>query len=44
MLLKEVETAEGNGFSVQFWHVRREWNLEADRHAKRGAVSDPLDH
>ena len=47
MLLAEVERAEKNGVSVQFWQLRREWNVEADRHAKRGAVSavvrfDPL--
>ena len=38
-LLTEVETAEGNGLSVQFWLLRREWNVEADRCAKKGAVS-----
>jgi hypothetical protein len=40
MLLKEVETQEESGVSVQFWLVRREWNVEADRQARMGAVSD----
>lgn len=42
MLLVEVENAEGNGLSVQFWPLRREWNVEADKCARRGAVSDSV--
>lgn len=38
-LLQEVEAGEKNGVSVQFWHVGREGNVEADRVAKMGAVS-----
>ena len=39
-LLADVEEAENNGVSVQFLHVKREWNVEADRQAKAGAVSN----
>ena len=41
-LLTDVETAERNGLSVQFWLLRRGWNIEADKCAKKGAVSKPV--
>jgi len=42
MLLKEVEEAERDGVSVQFWHIKREWNVEADKHAKKGAENPDI--
>lgn len=39
-LVTEVETAEENGLSIQFWRLKREWNVEADKAAKMGGVSD----
>jgi ribonuclease HI len=38
LLLEKIEGFEGDGFSVQFFQLKREWNEAADRCAKQGAV------
>jgi ribonuclease HI len=39
ILLEKIEEFEGDGFSVQFFQLKREWNSAADSCAKQGAVS-----
>ncbi|CAI7618458.1 unnamed protein product [Penicillium viridicatum] len=36
-LLGEVEILDEKGISVQFWRIRKELNVKADRHAKHAA-------
>lgn len=38
-LLNKVEECEADGLRIQFFQLKREWNVEADECAKRGAVS-----
>jgi ribonuclease HI len=42
ILLEKVGEYEADGFSVQFFQVKREWNTQADGCARRGAVSDQM--
>lgn len=39
-LLGEVERAKGNGLTLYFWHIPREWNIVADAAAREGATRD----
>ncbi len=39
MVLGKIEEFEEDGFSVQFFLLKREWNAVADARAKEGAVS-----
>lgn len=39
-LLGEVERWDERGMRIQFWRIPREWNTEADQHAKVAANED----
>lgn len=39
-LLGEVERWDERGMRIQFWRIPREWNTEADQHAKVAASKD----
>ncbi|GLI71980.1 hypothetical protein PoHVEF18_000147 [Penicillium ochrochloron] len=41
-LLGEIERADENGLRVKFWWIPREWNIEADHHAKAAVDEAPL--
>ncbi|CAG8699694.1 16610_t:CDS:2, partial [Acaulospora colombiana] len=41
LLLEKVERLESQGFSVQFFQLKREWNEQADACAKKAACSLP---
>ncbi|KAL3470223.1 ribonuclease H-like domain-containing protein [Aspergillus californicus] len=43
-LLGEIEEKNGRGMQVTFWRIPREWNTEADRHAKHAATEDARDY
>jgi ribonuclease HI len=40
-LLGEIERADENGLRVKFWWIPREWNIEADHHAKAAVDEAP---
>lgn len=42
-LLGEIERADDSAIRVQFWHIPKEWNLVAHRHAKAAAGDDGCD-
>ncbi|KAL2801780.1 ribonuclease H-like domain-containing protein [Aspergillus granulosus] len=42
-LLHEIEQQNGRGLQVKFWRIPREWNTEADRHAKYAASEEAQD-
>lgn len=42
-LLGEVDFWNEKGMSIEFWRIPREWNTEADRHAKEAANQVPID-
>ncbi|KAJ5725476.1 uncharacterized protein N7483_006833 [Penicillium malachiteum] len=39
-LLGEIERADEEGLDIQFWRIPREWNTDADRHAKIAAAEE----
>ncbi|KAE8422873.1 ribonuclease H-like domain-containing protein [Aspergillus pseudocaelatus] len=39
-LLGEIERWDSNGMQVKFWHIPRDWNKDADSHAKHAAAED----
>lgn len=41
-LLGEIERADENGLLVKFWWIPRQWNMEADHHAKAAVDEAPL--
>ncbi|KAG8817686.1 hypothetical protein FRC17_011129 [Serendipita sp. 399] len=42
ILLNKIEEFEANGFSVQFFQLKREWNQEADAAARLGATKTDI--
>ncbi|KAL5335488.1 ribonuclease H-like domain-containing protein [Aspergillus crustosus] len=42
-LLEEIKVKKAHGLEVKFWRIPREWNTEADRHAKHAASEDAQD-
>lgn len=39
-LLGEIERWDGNGMQVKFWRIPRDWNTDADYHARCAASED----
>lgn len=41
-LLGEIERADESGLRIQFWRISRDWNIEADHHAKEAVHELPI--
>ncbi|KAB8213079.1 ribonuclease H-like domain-containing protein [Aspergillus novoparasiticus] len=42
-ILGEIERWDGHGMQVKFWRIPRDWNKEADYHAKIAASEDTIE-